>query len=240
MPRVELGIGGGAYASAPPFFARLFLLSTRLLTVRWFDTAQAYGEGRGETNLGDALGRTDVVITKWGLTSIWRSDSPGDARWSSEEFSPKQIRNAIDISKKRLGCPKNLFFLLHCAEENNVRLQIQELQKLREERLLTGVGYSVNESSALFVQNSWADLIETPLDGLKMLVEFKGTIAVHGVYRSRASDTILLDNLSTLNAAEVFLISGTWRPWRILGNLFQVRRLNKALDAKGGTSAGNY
>ena len=238
MPRIELGIGGGAYLSAPLFLASFFLLFTKLLTVRWFDTAQAYGDGRGETALGYVLGDKEHVITKWGLSSTWRSDSTGSARWSSAEFSPDQLRNAVDKSRKRLAHTANVFFVLHCAEENFVQLHIQELRNLRDEHMVTGIGYSVNEASALFQENSWADLIETPLAGLEKLVKFEGTIAVHGVFRSKASDRLLFQTLSKMNASRVIILSGTWRPWRLVGNFFQVKRLNEALNAKGGKSAG--
>lgn len=231
MPKLEFGIGGGAYLSVPQPVARAFLVFTRLFGSRWFDTAFAYGEGAGEITLGAVLQNRDNVITKWGLSRALGLDSTASGRWSSQEFSPRTLKTAVQDADRRLQCPNTLYFLLHCAEARYVQPHISELLALREAGLVAGIGYSVNDSSEVLDDSSWADLIEGPLPSVEKLRQFRGTIAIHGAFRSGVSDGSLIELLAPIAATRVVLISGSWRPWRLLGNSMQVRRVGKSLKA---------
>jgi hypothetical protein len=232
MPKLEFGIGGGAYLSVPQPVARVFLVFIRLFGPRWFDTAFAYGEGVGEITLGPILRNRDNVITKWGLSKALGLDSTASGRWSSPALSPGTLKTALQAADKRLQCPNALYFLLHCADARYVQPHISELLALRDAGLVAGIGYSVNDSSEVLDDSSWADLIEAPLPTVQKLREFRGTIAIHGAFRSGVSDESLIELLSPIAASRVVLISGSWRPWRLLGNSMQVRRVGKSLKAR--------
>jgi aryl-alcohol dehydrogenase-like predicted oxidoreductase len=72
--------------------------------VTFFDTADAYGDGRGETLLAEALGevRGKIVIgTKFGYDFYNNTDRAGQ-RERPQDFSPKFVRFACEQSLKRL------------------------------------------------------------------------------------------------------------------------------------------
>jgi hypothetical protein len=99
-----------------------------------------------------------------------------------------------------------------------VQPHIAELIRLWEEGLVASIGYPVNNSPEVLTDSTWADLIEGPLSGLEGLRDFNGTLAIHGVFRSHASDERLLESLASRKAVRVVLILGTWRLWRLLEN----------------------
>ncbi|MCW2504364.1 MAG: aldo/keto reductase [Actinomycetia bacterium] len=80
------------------------------LRVRFFDTADAYGDGRSEEFLGKALGglpRSEVVIaTKFGSALSGAIATPGGA-------SPEYIRSAVNGSLRRLGTDYIDLYQLH-------------------------------------------------------------------------------------------------------------------------------
>lgn len=75
------------------------------LGVTFFDTADTYGDGKGETMLAEALGdrRGDIVIaTKFGYDFYNHEDRKGQ-REHPQDFSPKFVRFACEQSLKRLA-----------------------------------------------------------------------------------------------------------------------------------------
>ncbi|MEO6197793.1 MAG: aldo/keto reductase, partial [Dehalococcoidia bacterium] len=75
------------------------------LGITFFDTADTYGEGKGETLLADALGdrRDKIVIgTKFGYDFYNTPDQKGQ-RERPQDFRPEFIRFACEQSLQRLG-----------------------------------------------------------------------------------------------------------------------------------------
>ncbi len=75
------------------------------LGVTFFDTADTYGDGKGETILAEALGdvRDKIVIgTKFGYNWYDHEDRKGQ-RERPQDYSPKFVRFACEQSLKRLG-----------------------------------------------------------------------------------------------------------------------------------------
>ena len=77
------------------------------LGITFFDTADTYGDGRGETILADAFAkggrRADVVIgTKFGYDFYGHGERRGQQE-RPQDFSPRFIRFALEQSLRRLG-----------------------------------------------------------------------------------------------------------------------------------------
>jgi len=74
--------------------------------VTFFDTADTYGEGKGETMLADALGdvRDRIVIaTKFGYDFYNHTNERDGHKELPQDFSPKHVRFAVEQSLRRLG-----------------------------------------------------------------------------------------------------------------------------------------
>ena len=83
--------------------------------VTFFDTADTYGEGKGETLLAEALGdvRDKIVIgTKFGYDFYNNEDRAGQ-RERPQDFSPKFVRFACEQSLKRLGTDHIDIYQIH-------------------------------------------------------------------------------------------------------------------------------
>jgi len=119
------------------------------LGVRFFDTADAYGDGRSELFLGRALRNRPrdefVVATKFG--SVVNGDTPaaGGAR-------PEYIRAALDQSCRRLGLDHIDLYQLHEPDPSTpIEETIGALEDLRIEGRIRAYGasnLSVRELSA--------------------------------------------------------------------------------------------
>lgn len=73
--------------------------------INYIDTADAYGNGRGETVLAPILkGHPDVAVgTKFGYDFYNHPERPRGQRELPQDMSPKFIRFALEQSLKRLG-----------------------------------------------------------------------------------------------------------------------------------------
>ena len=74
--------------------------------VTFFDTADTYGQGRGETLLAEALGdvRDRIVIaTKFGYDFYNHTNERDGHKELPQDFSPKHVRFAVEQSLRRLG-----------------------------------------------------------------------------------------------------------------------------------------
>jgi len=73
--------------------------------VTFFDTADTYGQGKGETILAEALGdvRARIVIaTKFGYDFYNHSNERDGHKELPQDFSPKHVRFAVEQSLERL------------------------------------------------------------------------------------------------------------------------------------------
>ena len=128
------------------------------LGLNWFDTAATYGDGQSERHLGKALrelGATDDVVL---ATKV---------RVPPEQVSrmPEYIRESLGGSLERLGRERLDLFQLHntVTEERGSQTTsltvddvlgrggvVESLEKLREEGLVTHLGFSaMGEATAL-------------------------------------------------------------------------------------------
>jgi aryl-alcohol dehydrogenase-like predicted oxidoreductase len=86
------------------------------LGINFYDTADVYGDGKGEWLLADALGdrRDDIVIaTKFGYDFVnYPGVQPGQ-RERPQDWSPEFVRRACEASLKRLRTDRIDLYQLH-------------------------------------------------------------------------------------------------------------------------------
>ncbi|HVP05385.1 MAG TPA: aldo/keto reductase [Dehalococcoidia bacterium] len=93
------------------------------LGVTFYDTADAYGDGKGETLLAEALGhvRDKIVIgTKFGYDWYNTKDRAGQ-RERPQDFSPRFVRFACEESLRRLGTDYIDLYQMHNPRLPTVR-----------------------------------------------------------------------------------------------------------------------
>jgi aryl-alcohol dehydrogenase-like predicted oxidoreductase len=84
--------------------------------INFYDTADVYGDGKGETLLADALGnhRDEIVIaTKFGYDFYtYPGEQPGQ-RERTQDWSPQFVRKACEESLKRLRTDRIDLYQMH-------------------------------------------------------------------------------------------------------------------------------
>jgi aryl-alcohol dehydrogenase-like predicted oxidoreductase len=104
--------------------------------ITYFDTAEAYGDGRSEELLGAALGdrrQEAVIATKWGHTS---SLEPGE-----RGGDPVRIRARLERSLERLGTDYVDQYQMHRPDpETPIEETLGGLADLRAEGLIREIG----------------------------------------------------------------------------------------------------
>ena len=108
-----------------------------------FDTADAYGLGRSEALLRDALGdqiAEVVVVTKGGVA--WREDGGGRAT-TYRDVSARHLRRAVEGSLRRLGMERIPLYLAHWPDGvHPVEDVVDTLQSLHSDGLIGAYGLS--------------------------------------------------------------------------------------------------
>ena len=118
------------------------------LGVTFFDTGDAYGQGRNEEIVGRALAgvpRESIQIaTKFGyvLESDRRVHAEGERR---QDFAPDHVRRALEASLRRLGTDHVDLYQLHNPRMDAVERDdtFAELERLREEGKLRHYGVAL-------------------------------------------------------------------------------------------------
>ena len=126
------------------------------LGVTFFDTADTYGDGRGETILAEALGhvRDKIVIgTKFGYDFYKYGRERSGHKELPQDFSPAFVRRACEESLQRLGTDYIDLYQLH-----NPRLWAIESDELFETlEELKGEGKLRHYSAALGPDIGWEE-----------------------------------------------------------------------------------
>lgn len=84
--------------------------------VTFYDTADTYGNGKGETLLADALGNVRdkiVIATKFGYDIYNNPERREGHRELPQDFSTRHVRFALEQSLRRLGTDYVDIYLLH-------------------------------------------------------------------------------------------------------------------------------
>ena len=126
------------------------------LGVTFFDTADTYGNGKGETMLAEALGdvRDKIVIgTKFGYDFYTHGQERSGHKELPQDFSPAFVRRACEESLRRLGTDYIDLYQLH-----NPRLGAIQSDKLFETlEELKGEGKVRHYSAALGPDIGWEE-----------------------------------------------------------------------------------
>jgi aryl-alcohol dehydrogenase-like predicted oxidoreductase len=118
------------------------------LDVTFFDTGDAYGQGRNEEIVGRALARADrdsiQISTKFGyeLDSERRQHAEGER---PQDWSPEHARRALEASLRRLGTDHVDLYQLHNPRMDAVRRDdlFEALEALRDEGKLRAYGVAL-------------------------------------------------------------------------------------------------
>ena len=105
--------------------------------INFFDTADTYGNGRGETLVGDALaGDRDriVIATKFGYDFYHHAGERTGQRELPQDFSPKFIQFACEESLKRLRTDHIDLYQIHnpkmsAIEQDDLYTTLEKLKK---------------------------------------------------------------------------------------------------------------
>jgi len=106
------------------------------LGVTFFDTADTYGNGKGETMLAEALGHARdkiVIATKFGYDFYSHADDRKGQRELPQDFSPAFVRHACEESLRRLNTDYIDLYQLHnprrwAIESDELFGTLEELQ----------------------------------------------------------------------------------------------------------------
>ena len=115
------------------------------LGINFYDTADVYGDGNGETIIGKALGdrRDDIVIaSKFGYDFYNHPGIQPGQRERPHDWSPQFARRACEESLKRLGTDHIDIYQLHNPRLDAIRKDDlwAELEKLKSEGKIRHIG----------------------------------------------------------------------------------------------------
>ncbi len=139
----EIGFGvwtlsTGWWGKVDPAEAVRLLRKAREKGINFFDTADTYGNGLGETLLADAFEgvRDEIVIsTKVGYNFYDYADQRKGQQEIPQDFSPAYVRRACEESLKRLKTDRIDLYQIHNPKKDAVLREelYAELEKLRQE-----------------------------------------------------------------------------------------------------------
>lgn len=122
--------------------------------INFFDTADTYGNGRGETLLKDAFGENPeglVYATKFGYDFYTHADARRGQQEIPHNFAPEFIRFACEQSLQRLGVDAIPLWQIHNAHMEDV--QNDELWETLD--ALKSEGKILNAAVAVGPANGW-------------------------------------------------------------------------------------
>ncbi len=119
-------------------FARRLIRRAYDLGITFFDTADTYGNGKGETLLAEALGgvRDKIVIaTKGGYDWYSHGNERRGQKEIPQDWSPAYIRKAVEGSLRRLNADHIDIYQLHNAKMDCLTRDdtFDELARLKDE-----------------------------------------------------------------------------------------------------------
>lgn len=124
------------------------LRRARELGINFFDTADVYGDGKGEVLLARAFeGRRDqiVIATKFGYDFYNHPGVQPGQRERPQNWSPEFIRRACENSLRRLGTDRIDFYQLHNPRIGTIRDDrvFETLHDLRQEGKILAFGVAL-------------------------------------------------------------------------------------------------
>lgn len=178
VPEIGMGcwaIGGVGYGPVSEHDAMATLEAAWDGGVRFFDTADTYGEGRSETLVGHFLKSKPrgeaVIATKAGVdfypAALWQKSSAQTAATGHKKnFHPDYIQFACDQSLKRLGVDRIDFYQLHNPNLETLKKSeaFETILKLKQAGKIRFAGLSLHTVEEAL----WA-LENLPVDSLQLI-----------------------------------------------------------------------
>ena len=132
------------------------------LGINFFDTADAYGDGHGESVLGEGirdLPRKDLVV----CTKVFNHFNPDKTRYP--DLSPAHLVERCEASLKRLGIETIDLYLLHFHDPLTPLAEIAEtLERLKKQGKVRAIGVSNHTVEQLRAQRRFGpfDVVQPP------------------------------------------------------------------------------
>jgi aryl-alcohol dehydrogenase-like predicted oxidoreductase len=156
------------------------------LGIRFFDTADVYGAGHGETLLGSALqGRTEKVFV---ATKFGNGFDAVSKQVAAVEVTPAYVRSAVASSRQRLRMDCLDLVLLHLNSHAIIgaRALFDTLEELRVAGKVTAYGWSTDYPDRAkafahypgFVSVQHAMNVFTPASALVEITEFEKLVSI--------------------------------------------------------------
>ncbi|NLT77683.1 MAG: aldo/keto reductase [Planctomycetes bacterium] len=177
MERIRLGRSGlsvspvafGTWQLSPRFWGdvdRIQVVAAVRLAfdkgINFFDTADAYGDGYGESTLGEAirdLPRDEIVI----CTKVYNHFNPDGSRYS--DLSRDHLIERCEASLKRLGIETIDLYLLHFYDGLTPLAEVADtLAGLREQGKVRAIGVSNHSVEQVRAQRCFGpyDVVQPP------------------------------------------------------------------------------
>ena len=235
-------IGGLAWGPMPAPEAAELVTAVADAGITAFDTAEAYGNGRSEVILGQALrDRRDEVtfISKTGYlpgvdgAQMLLDEQPQDYRATS-------IRRACELSRQRLQTDYIDVYLLHDPPMEAVMREepFAELRRLQDRGEIRAWGVSSSPSVAAEAVRRWgAQVVETPFNAAspQAAVELFPVAAASGA-GVLARSPFASGNLILTPEQRRALYAGDWRHFhdaaRVAADAAVAERLEALADAR--------
>ena len=219
MAKLHLGLGGSSsYLLRSSLSAKVFIRIILLFGIKYFDPAQLYGDGRGETLLGNSLNLgKNKVVTKIGLLSNVTVDLPASERWG-DKFKSENLLLDFKKSLFRLKSKNCFGLLLHCYEAKfDFSSHIDMLVTIKNLGYVQKIGFSVDSLRNFPTDCTWADIIEIPIDLVeKVSINRNQILMINGISRVPEGTNILKRYLSRRHEHEIVILTGTSRLFRFL------------------------
>ena len=215
---LRLGLGSGYVWMKPK--ARIFLfisLARFILRINLFDTAQYYGNGKGEQILGLVLPSKAKIITKIGLSNAVGLENSSQERWGLH-FSPKVLEEEFEASLTRLRRKSCYGLLLHCTEKDfDFKEHIEVLKKLKIAGRVEKIGFSADQEKHIPEESNWADIIQVHVSLLdKCSINNHQLLFVNGIFRNSKNEISFLEFVQRNQEIDVVALIGTHRFSRII------------------------
>ncbi len=235
-------IGGLAWGPMPAPAAVELVTAAADAGVAAFDTAEAYGNGRSEVILGQALRdrRGQVIfISKTGyLPGVDGAQMLLDSQ--PQDFAPSSIRRACELSRQRLQTDVIDVYLLHDPPMAAVMEEapFAELRRLQDRGKIRWWGVSSSPPVAAEAIRRWgAQVVETPFNAASP----QAADVVFPLARAHGAGVLARSPFAsgnlTLSADDrAALYAGDWRrfhdPQRVAADAAAARRLADLADAR--------
>lgn len=198
-------------------------MAARILGISWFDTAEQYGGGKSEAQIGK-WGQWGEVVTKVGLLGDHSADDT--SRWN-DEYSPARLSPHFQDSLLRLRRKSVYALLLHCPTAGtDFKRHVEELLKLKDLGLVRKIGISADALLQIPDSTDWIEVVETPVSLLSEMENLSAkTFIVNGVFQASNGLNIVRDFIHLKPDVTVIVLIGTTKLRRVFTSFMRFQQV---------------